>query len=304
VKPPAKTEEAEPAAKDDPAVKTNNEAPPPQAASDKDAAPRTSDEAALKLLAAAAKRQGGASLAQPAGLESFFVDFGRILVWRWSKGEDGKWNGLPEEVSAMNISWMRHDEKPSSLRTYWELNGRKVTRAVSGRHDYYWLDAGKQTAHITPEAHPDDYAEVQSHRRLSETLIDVAVLATLEKDGSIWTTVDDAAYPGHALHREPAPGAGGLTFTIWLDKKTNDPRHVRVEPVAKDAPTMLYELTYNDELPKELFSVSGAKLRFPREVIVEEKHEGAPKHRVMHLYVKRVAFNAVDEKAAFAPPKR
>ncbi len=268
-------------------------------------APAKSDPAALKLLATAASRQGGASLAKPGGLESFFVEFGRIRVWRWSKGDDGKWNGLPEEVSKMNISWMRHAGKPSSLRTFWELNGRQVTRAVSGRNDdYHWLDDGSQVSAITKETHPDDYAEVESHRRLSEALIDVAVLAKLQNDGSIWKLSADTTFAGRALRRTPSASTGGLTFTMWLDEKTGDPRHIRVEPVDESAPLMIYEFTYQDDLSKEIFSVAGAKLRFPRQVVVEEQYKGTPKHKVMHLYVRRVAFNAVDEKAAFAPPKR
>jgi hypothetical protein len=298
--PPKLEQEVEPDGADDPpAAEPVKKTEPPVAV------PK-SDPVALELLSRAAKRQGGAGLATPGGLNSFFVTFGRILVWRWTQGDDGNWTSLSDEVSKMDITWMRHEGKPSSLRTFWELNGRGVTRAVynaRSQNGYYWLYDGKQLSSITEETHPDDYAEVNSHRRLSEALIDVAVLAKLAQDGSVWTVVEDTAHPGPALRRTPPAKTGGLTFTMWLDEKTDDPRFVRVEAVDKQAPTMHYELRYQDDLPKEAFSVAGAKLRFPREVVVQEQYAGTPIRQVMQLWVTRVVFNAVDEKAAFAPPR-
>ncbi len=275
------------------------QAPPPAPkATDDDAA--RSDPEALALLAAAAERQGGEALAATGALRSFRIEFAAIKVWRWTQNEAGTWNSANEVFDSMAIDWMRNPGKDSSLRTFWEINGKKIWRAVHPPRGVFWLSDGKEITILTEGTHDADREEVLLQRRLSETLLDVAVLHKLRNDGSVWTMVDDAAYEGLALHRTPAPGTTGLTFTIWLDTATKDPHHVRVEPVANGAPTMHYELRYQDDLPASIFYVKGADLRFPREVGVLEEYPGIAPHKVMNFFVRNVTFNAV-ETSAFKP---
>jgi hypothetical protein len=273
-------------------------APPPPPPATEERAPEApkSDPEALAILEAAAKRQGGASLAVPGALRSFRIEFGNIKIWRHTRNSEGQWTSMNEAASVMAIDWMRHEGKPSSLRTFWEINGKKVWRAVYGErgtNGIFWLSDGKEVTPLNEGTHDADREEVVLHRRLSETLLDVAVLHKMRADGSIWTRVDDPAYDGVALRRTPAPGTAGLTFTIWLDEQTRDPHHVRVEPIESDAPTMHYALRYQDDLPASVFSVKGAELRFPREVGVHESYEGIPKRQVMNMFVDHVIFNEV-----------
>ena len=283
---------------------TPDPVPPPQPAPTEpakpDATPTKSDPEALKLLTAAAERQGGVELAPVDAMQSFSVEFKAIKVYRWTQSDSGEWIKANEAFEDMAIDWMRNPGKESSIRTFWEINGQKVWRAYNSVRDVYWLSDGTDVTILSPGTHDADREEVQLHRRLSETLLDVAVLRKMLTDGSVWKMSDDETYPGLAVRRTPAPSKGGLTFTIWLGAETKDPRHVRVEPVEEGAPLMHYELTYQDGLPENIFSVKGAELRFPRKIVVFEEFAGIPPRIVMEFFVKRVSFNAV-EPTTFAP---
>lgn len=276
--------------------------PPPAPRSETEVEAPKSDPEALELLAQAAARQGGETLAAPESMQSFHVEFRNLKVWTHVRNDDGSWTSANEAVQQLDIDWKRNAGLASSLRTFWELNGRKVWRAVNvqAARTVFWLSDGADVTILSEGTHDADREEVLLHRRLSETLLDVAVLHKMRTDGSVWKRVADDTYEGPALHRTPAPGSSGLTFTIWLDPETKDPRHVRVEPVEADAPEMHYALTYQDDLPANLFSVEGATLRFPRKITVRERYEGIPLREVMEMFVKRVVFNQVDA-ATFLP---
>ncbi len=261
-----------------------------------------SDVHALAVLEVAAAEQGGEALAKPGGLTNFRVEFSRVQVQQAKRQDDGSIVYGTNEASALEIDWMRNEGgKPSSLRTYWKIDGKEITRAVMGDEDYYWLFDGTETTQLQESVHPDDVDEIHLHRRLSETLLDVAVLHKLVGDGSVWRNVDDPLHAGTALHRTPPARSGGLTFTLWIDNDTSIVTHVRVEPIEKAASTLHYELGYMKDRPV----VSGADLRFPQHVIVHEQRptDKEPK-KVMELRLKRVFFNTKAVNAdTFAPPQ-
>ncbi len=260
----------------------------------------TSDKKALQYVEAAAKRQGGEALARTGGLNSFRLEFGRVIVQRQIPQEDGSVVYGTDEAEALAIDWMRHADAQPSLKTRWVLNGRTTTRAVFGPRDYYWLHDGDELTAINAETHPADYEDIALHRRLSRTLLDVAVLRKLLVDGSVWKMVDDPYYPGVAVKRlPPANDSTALTFTLWLDLETQDPYAVRVEPIEKGASILHYRLGYLPGYPK----IEGAKIRFPQRVTVMEQRikEQEPK-LALDLFLRKVAFNGVTEDS-FKPPR-
>ena len=262
--------------------------------------PGESDSVALAYLEEAAETQGGAALAAPGALRSFRVEFSRGEVRQAKKQVDGTTFYAWEELSRLEIDWKRNAGKPSSLRTFWEMNGKVLTLAVIGDEDYYWENDGQQTTQIQEATHPDDVDQIHRYRRLSESLLDVAVLHKLRQDGSIWTRVEDTAHEGIALRRTPPEGGNGLKLTIWIDPNSSEVKHVRLDPIEDGASTLHYELAYMKDRPV----VSGADLRFPQHVIVHEQRiaEQRPQ-KVMELRLQKVFFNAVADDV-FYPPKQ
>ncbi len=272
-------------------------APPPPPPAE----PATSDEAALRLLRAAVERQGGKELADAGALRSFRVEFGRVkaFVEDDSESASGVKSGSGE-LSEFVIDWLHHDDAASSLRTSWvtSADGKRVAQAVIGTRDAFWISADGVTQNVTRDSHPEDVEQLLAQRRLTEALLDVAVLRKMLADGSVWKSVTDAAHPGTALRREPPKGSG-LHLTLWFDAETLDPRWVRVEPSEADAATLHYEFEYDAERPK----VSGATLRFPFKThVFEQKAKDAPLRRTLDLYAAAVKFNTLTL-SDFAPPR-
>jgi hypothetical protein len=250
-----------------------------------------SDPEAVALLRRAAARQGGAELE----VQSFRAEFGRVKMVRERVREDGSVlrTQVESDPPGMLVDW-----KQGSLRTNWSFDGTRTVRAWNAPRKTAWIVTGEETRLrlLSPERDAQDVEQLEQHREIVGTLLDLALLGRMLDDGSVWTRVPEERlapyerYPGVALHRRPADPARQVEFTVWIDPESLDPRAAVVPPSEPGASILHYELRYHATLPP----VDGAELRFPFEVKVREQRvvEQEPMP-ILEVSVRRLVVNQV-----------
>jgi len=285
-------------------------APPPAATQPADAA---SDKKARAILAKAAERQNAGDLVEPGKLESFHVVFKAAQVERTKVDKQGRETVvlIQADDDGLVVDWMQ-----GSIKTQFTLDAATTTKAWFEPRAVGWVSDGKSTASLLGADRKTDYDQLMFQRKVIDRLLDVAILGKLLSGDSRWRVVEgDARYPKTvAIERLGTATAPGLT--LWIDHPSEsefgDVVHAAMTSIEAGGATLIYDLTYNDELMKGRVVRRGADgtiaptpMRFPFKVEAFERSADAKDRRkVLEVSDGSASLNTVTDKDFEQPARK
>jgi hypothetical protein len=306
--PPAKDE---PPAPKPPAETPQEPAPAPPKPAEPTAAEVAADAKARTILAKAADRQNAGDLAEPGKLTSFHVVFQKATFERTTKTATGEKTQLVEtETGGLVFDWMK-----GSIKTQVTIDERTTTKAWYEPMKIGWIHDGTSVASLSGAKYKSDFEQLQFHRKVVSQLLDVALLAKLLKEPTLWRVVPGAGGPEKTVAVERVVRADtsyAVPLKLWIANPSEgvygDVVAASMAPTADGGATVLYDFTYHEEYPKVRVKTGDAEpadaaLRFPFQVTVHEQREGSPeKVKVLEVYTRSVDVNTVVD-SDFHQPK-
>jgi hypothetical protein len=289
-------------------------APPAATKPAPDAAEAASDTKARAILAKAAERQNAGDLVEPGKLESFHVVFKAAQVERTKVDKAGHETVvlIQADDDGLVVDW-----KQGSIKLQFTLDGATTTKGWYEPRGSPWVSDGKSTLLLLGADHKTDYDQLMFQRKVIDRLLDVAILGKLLSGDARWRVIEgDATYPKTVAIARLAT-ATTPSLTLWIDHPTEsefgDVVHASMASIETGGATLVYDLTYNDELMKGRVVRRGAdgaaaptSMRFPFKVEAFERSADAKDRRkVLEVSDGSASLNTLTDKEFELPaPKR
>jgi len=281
-------------------------APPPAAKPAADpAADAESDKKARAILAKAAERQSAGDLVEPGKLESFHVVFKHAQVERNKTDKDGRETVVLIESDDFGLAV---DWKRGSIKTQFTVNGAVTSKAWYQPMKSGWVSDGKSTpSSLAGADRKTDYDQLMFQRRVIDRLLDVAILGKLLSGDAHWRVIEgDVAYP-KTVAIERLATAASPSLTLWIEHPAagefGDVVHASIPSLEVEGSTLIFDLTYNDELMKGRVVRAGAdgvaaptEMRFPFKVeAFERRADMKERRKVLEVSNGTASLNTVDD---------